>query len=342
MKNKWTAAIHPFLFSVQPVLRIYAVNIELVYFENVLKLCALLLGGTFAILWALKYVIPKLMNRAFIVSTFLLLFFNFSPLSNSLQLIQGVSESLSLIISFVLILFILLTAFYTALKNRIDLTMISQVFNIISLTMLLMIGFNIANNYRAYTNTAWRAVTDEMISQNSAHQIAQANDSSPDIYYIILDGYGRADVQQEFYGLDNRAFLKGLSERGFYVPEQSSSNYPQTYLSLSSSLNMSYIDSLSNLMGNSDARDPLRYLIQNNSVTKMLREAGSQFILISSGYGESATENNIQADVCYCEEYGLNGLETALFNLTPLTLRAPEDINPSLLSYREITGLALC
>ena len=72
------------------------------------------------------------------------------------------------------------------------------------------------------------------------------NISPPDIYYIILDAYGRSDVLQTTYGIDNSVFLSQLQELGFYVAECSMSNYAQTELSLSSSLNLNYLQSHGN------------------------------------------------------------------------------------------------
>jgi hypothetical protein len=71
----------------------------------------------------------------------------------------------------------------------------------------------------------------------------------PDIYYIILDGHGRADVLAMLYNVDNSTFTNGLEQRGFKVASQSRSNYMRTIQSLSSSLNMSYLDSWSMAMG---------------------------------------------------------------------------------------------
>src|SRR4030065_1421713 len=39
----------------------------------------------------------------------------------------------------------------------------------------------------------------------------------PDIYYIILDGYGNAEILQQVYDYDNTAFLEDLRTRGFYI-----------------------------------------------------------------------------------------------------------------------------
>lgn len=63
----------------------------------------------------------------------------------------------------------------------------------------------------------------------------------PDIYYIVLDGYGRDDVLDRWYDYDNSPFLDGLRGRGFYVADNSYSNYSMTYLSLAATLNMDYV-----------------------------------------------------------------------------------------------------
>ena len=44
--------------------------------------------------------------------------------------------------------------------------------------------------------------------------------SHPDVYYVILDGYARADALATHYGYDNEPFLDALRERGFVVADQ--------------------------------------------------------------------------------------------------------------------------
>jgi hypothetical protein len=62
----------------------------------------------------------------------------------------------------------------------------------------------------------------------------------PDIYYVILDRYPDAGTLRAAYGYDNRDFLDYLRGKGFYVAEQSRCNYPETTISLASSLNLRY------------------------------------------------------------------------------------------------------
>ena len=66
----------------------------------------------------------------------------------------------------------------------------------------------------------------------------------PDIYYIILDAYARSDMLKSIYSTDNSGFLRDLEGMGFSVPSRAKSNYSQTYLSMASSLNLNYLDSL--------------------------------------------------------------------------------------------------
>jgi hypothetical protein len=65
----------------------------------------------------------------------------------------------------------------------------------------------------------------------------------PDVYVLILDGYGRADVLREHYGFEND-LVPALRALGFFVADDAVANYPQTLHSLASSLNMAYLPDL--------------------------------------------------------------------------------------------------
>ncbi|MGB0911195.1 MAG: hypothetical protein ACPGYT_12600, partial [Nitrospirales bacterium] len=106
----------------------------------------------------------------------------------------------------------------------------------------------------------------------------------PNIYYILLDGYGRGDVLKEMYDYDNAPFLQNLEKKGFYIARKSRSNYAQTVLSLSSSLNFQYLDELSKRIGkDSGNRSPLRTLIHENALMPFLKRQGYQTLAFSSG-----------------------------------------------------------
>jgi hypothetical protein len=107
-------------------------------------------------------------------------------------------------------------------------------------------------------------------------------EQKPDIYYIILDGFARADVMKELFDFDLEPFLAGLERRGFYVARRAMSNYSLTPQSLSSSLNGVYHDD----QPGSIAINPVPPLswYRENAVIRTLRPLGYKFVSFSSGF----------------------------------------------------------
>jgi acetolactate synthase regulatory subunit len=116
----------------------------------------------------------------------------------------------------------------------------------------------------------------------------------PNIYYIILDGYGREDVLKEYFDFDNGRFIRFLKDRGFYVCTKSRSNYAHTLLSLSSSLNMEYIPQMEK---EEDQVAAATEMIRYNRVSQFLRNKGYRIIHMNSGW--IVTAANAFADVIY-------------------------------------------
>lgn len=63
----------------------------------------------------------------------------------------------------------------------------------------------------------------------------------PNIYFLLLDAYGRSDVIKSNLDYDNAEFVNFFKDKGFIVANQSYSNYSATATSLSATLNMNYI-----------------------------------------------------------------------------------------------------
>lgn len=109
-------------------------------------------------------------------------------------------------------------------------------------------------------------------------------DRLPDIYYIILDGYDRADLLKEL-GYDNSEFIDFLRSKGFYVAGCSRSNYRKTVLSVASALNMDYVYNFIPNNGFKDADlDPVINSIRVNRVRAELKSLGYTDISFNMGY----------------------------------------------------------
>lgn len=153
--------------------------------------------------------------------------------------------------------------------------------------------------------------------------ISNFNDSQkrnfPDIYYIVPDSYSNPFVFGNFFGYDNSTFAANLTERKFYVPEQFYSNYPKTYLSLTSTLNMEYLDYLS---VNTASRDELIIspLLKDNNVLRFLTSSGYSYYQLGSWWGPTQynrlAKRNINLDLV--NPLGLNGFNYLLAESTVL------------------------
>lgn len=147
-----------------------------------------------------------------------------------------------------------------------------------------------------------------------------ATDSLPDIYYIVLDGYGRPDVLKEDYALDISGFLAALDDIGFQVSVASNSNYSSTLLSLTSSLNMAYIDDLSGpLQPGTPSAEVVQELVpklKQGAVRKALEQRGYRTVAIATGF---AWTEWWDADKHWQPSFqGIGGLESILIRTSVL------------------------
>jgi hypothetical protein len=72
-------------------------------------------------------------------------------------------------------------------------------------------------------------------------ELRGAEAQGPDVWFFLLDGYGRADVLREVTGADQGPFLDRLRDRGFDVNPDAAAAYPRTVGSLASTLAMDYV-----------------------------------------------------------------------------------------------------
>jgi hypothetical protein len=133
----------------------------------------------------------------------------------------------------------------------------------------------------------------------------------PDVYYILLDGYGREDILEEFFRYDNSYFLDELKVQGFFVAEKSRSNYSNTISSLASSFNMNYLEDIADIPSDDLlCRMLLSQSIDSSETMRLFRELGYEFIAFSTGFPSTEIAN---ADVyLQSEEIGLNPFESLL------------------------------
>jgi hypothetical protein len=177
-----------------------------------------------------------------------------------------------------------------------------------TLLVLVLVLFNIGRAISGIQGGPG-GILDEIHAVNAASLASLNDEPLPDIYYIILDGYGRADQLESGFGVDNSEFVDSLTKMGFYVAPESRSNYPPaTELAIAAGLAMRYLE----------VNDNPNTLIRENPVAQLLQEVGYKFVHVGSGW--YLTERNPNADVEYMDNNPLrllvNEFSMALLRLT--------------------------
>jgi len=146
------------------------------------------------------------------------------------------------------------------------------------------------------------------------------NHERPDIYYIIPDGYGRSDILSDIYDYDNTDFIAFLRSQGFYVADSACSNYCQTLLSMTSSLNLDYLQSLFNLWRLERDRTELLERFPKNRLFEFLREQGYEIWSFQTGTEYTDLPS---ADRFLHPNQSVNEFENLLLSTTPLPYLFP-------------------
>jgi hypothetical protein len=301
---------HPFLFAVYPILALLAVNISEVDSASAWRplFLSVIASGLLALIF---YVSFRDWKRAALLATLILiLFYAYGHVYILLKSIE-----LSGVFLFrhrtLIPVWIVLGSFlaWWVSRRSFPVESATYTFNLVGLFLLIVPVFQLAS-------FSLQSRSSQTETNTTALEL-KVDTQPPDIYYIILDGYGRSDVLKNEYGYDNSDFLNGLRDLGFYVAECSQSNYAQTQLSLASSLNFNYIDALSNrFVSGSDDRTGLDALIHHSAVRASLENAGYQTVAFSTGF--LATELR-DADYYLSPEHSvgaLNEFENLLLETT--------------------------
>lgn len=147
----------------------------------------------------------------------------------------------------------------------------------------------------------------------------------PDVYYIVLDGYARQDKLADWFGYDNSGFLTEMTHRAFYVATESNSNYFGTAATLTSVLNMVFLQDLDVDIHQGIYPGNLRDSLHNSQVLAEFDRLGYAFVAFPTDYPETdfvtadyyLTPDTTRFDY-FKESVRLNSFEVLLLRSTPL------------------------
>lgn len=213
-----------------------------------------------------------------IISISVILFFSFGIVSSA---VTGWGTSYMVLLPIWCIL--IFCCAYFLKKTRRKLYMPSVILSIIAVTLLLIPTISIVINE---TNITSQDTVTAYDLETSTITLGEA-ETLPDIYYIILERYASSTTLKDVYDFDNNEFLNYLSNKGFYVASQSTSNYFRTPESLASSLNLEYINYVSNY-------DQVVNKLEDYTLWRSLKSKGYTFIHMGNWW--EPTRKNIYAD----------------------------------------------
>ncbi len=303
---------HPLFFSIYPVIYLYARHQGTINSADAaLPLLVCLFSAVFVLL-LFRLLCRDAVKASLSVTVLCFAMFTFGSFDS---LFFG-SGGFHTVRTFWFPLFWLVGNFVTivlVMKSRGDNSKANSFLNFMALTMLVLAAGGILHT-AIFTESS---VRQELSLQKVPETLSEEEKRNlPDVFYLITDGYARHDTLQRLYGLDNSDFINFLSQAGFFIASQSYANYPQTYLSLASSLNFTRLDSLAGKFAGINSVQPLVEMIQYNSLFATLKKMGYKTVAFSSGYSGTEIRN---ADVYISRSIlGREFLDT-LINMTFLS-----------------------
>ena len=219
------------------------------------------------------------MKSGLIVSFGLVLFFSYGHFFNVLRDVViddlVIGRHRHLLSSFGIIFAI---GVYSILKTKKNFSDFTTIANVIAIVILLVSVSNMFV-YALENSDNDRSVLNDRL--NYGDGLHTSLDYTPNVYYIILDEYVSSKVLKDIFDFDNQDFISQLNARGFHVAENSHSNYASTFLSLASSLNMEYVNYLTDAAGADSANRKLPYqLISDNNIMNIFKSLN--YTLVSS------------------------------------------------------------
>jgi hypothetical protein len=238
-------------------------------------------------------------KSSILISVSLVLFFSYGHVHIALAGIQLGPVNFGLNRILFPIWFVLLVGTWVGIrKTGKKLTGLSVYISLVFSLLVLFSIFNIAY-YKFQAWRSYRSIPEIGMHQADPPILARTADL-PDIYYIIMDRYGNRTTMAEKYGFDNSEFLTWLSEQGFYVAEDSYSNYPITSHSLASSLNMEYINYLEDQHDlRPDDWMPLFQRLEKHRVQRILKNQGYTYIHVGAGWYPTSRNSSADQNINY-------------------------------------------
>lgn len=234
---------HPYFFALLPVFFLYSNNYKEYPLAVVLTPSVILSAFTCLSLIILNMLFHDKEKTAVFFSFFIIIFFMFGPLYSIFCLDGENIKILRFRYFFVLYFFVCMAILYVFIKKKFNFKKFSYLLNLTSLFISILIFSNLLRPLTLPIGQKAQFEKDKIVSKIDNRFLDTKKDNYlHDIYFIVLDSYPSFKNLKEILGFENDDFMKFLKDRGFFIIEDSSSNYNYTRFSISSTFNLDYIN----------------------------------------------------------------------------------------------------
>ncbi len=267
MRRLLNVPFSPLLLGIYPIVHIYSINAGSVDLSIVAPPILAAAVATFILMVIGALIMRDWKKGAILVNIALFSSYLCTSFIDSVcPWIYGTSISKFIAAGIIVLILVLLVKVRKPLRNNPYAPELTRITNFATTVLLLIPLMSIA--FHGLMNPPSHVTA-------SSRALQERREARPDVYYIILDGYAREDILKQDFGFDNSPFTNFLRRKGFFVASKSRSNYAYTYLSLASSLNMSYLNELNQVP---DQQVECIQRITDNNVARLFRAHGYQII----------------------------------------------------------------
>ncbi len=305
--------LHPFLFAAYPVLFLYAGNVGEVSLGDVIAPLLFIEAVTAVVLVLLSLAFRDARRAGIVVSVSLIAILMYGQATwvvgrlriHSLGRIVEDTPGLLLVAAAIIV------SIVVAWRIRGRLGSLTTVLDVVAGVLVLVTLVDVVPDVVS-------GIEPPAVMTDRLPVVAHGPGTDRDIYYIVLDRYGSERSIASLYGITDNDLYQWLEDRGFRVLPDAHANYVSTTLSLSSVLNMEFLETLIPQSGPkpSDFQNVFE-LLQDHRVGRFLKSQGYEYVHIGGWFEHTRSariaDENLHPNV-------LSDFAAALFDMSALPL----------------------
>lgn len=288
-----------------PIFSFCATNYRFVTVKAVLTITVISLVSVIAVYLAASLLLHDRHKSALAAMLAAVTFFSYGHLRIFLLQIDSPLKKQYLLLPITL----LLTGFvlWRIIRAKSVAPAVIQICNVIFVTLTIFSAGNLlAKIYQ-------EKQVSEAVSATARESASAVYGERPDVYILLMDEYARQDELKAIGNFDNSAFVQELEDLNFSIPSCSHSNYYWSIQSMSSMLNLNYINDTSQQPGTviqTDVQyDHVIWNLKHSLIRNRLEERGYKTVAFETGFPWSEVTD---ADIFY-------RADTDAIRLTPFT-----------------------